>query len=186
MGAKKSRMSLFQRGYTLTELIIVVTILGVVAAIAVPATSSNSNKSLDLAASEFAAAMRFARSESLRTGEPHGFRQESGAKRIRVFRLDDDTSPATIIYDVYHPVEKQLYDIQLDAEPHASADSLNRTATFRSSCNQEESIYFDENGAPWCVDPGTALVTRFEVEMMSGVTSLTVRLDPITGRVTVQ
>jgi len=175
-----------QRGYTLLELVIVVSVLALIAAIAVPEPSASPDKRLELAAEAFAAAMRFARSESLRTGEPHGFRQQSSAKRIRVFRLDDDTSPATIIYDVYHPVDKQLYDIQLDVEPHASADSLNRTATFRSSCNQEGNLYFDENGAPWCVDPGTALVTRFEVEMMSGVTSLTVRLDPITGRVTVQ
>jgi len=186
MGANKSRMSPFQRGYTLTELIIVVTILGIVAAILVPARSSSSDKSLDLAASKFAAAMRFARSESIRTGAPHGFRQESSAKRIRVFRLDTVTSPATIIYDVYHPIDKQLYDIDLDLESLAAADSLNRTAVFRGTCNQVGNIYFDGNGTPWCVDPGTTLVDRFEVDLVSGIASLTVKLDPITGRVTVQ
>ena len=186
MGAKKNRMSPFQSGYTLVELVIVVTVLAVIAAIAVPATSSGSDKPLDLAAQEFAAAMRFARSESIRTGEPHGFRQQSSAKRIRVFRLDTGTNPATLIYDVYHPVDKQLYDFNVDLQSLAAAESLNRTAVFRGTCNQAGNVYFDSNGTPWCVDPGTTLVERFEVDLVSGVSGRTVILDAITGRVTVQ
>ena len=173
-------------GYTLLELVIVVSVLALIAAIAVPGSTSGTDKALDLAAEEFAAAMRFARSESIRTGEPYGFHQQSGAKRIRVFRLDQGTSPATITYDVYHPIDKQLYDVDLNVGSLAAADSLNRTAVFRGTCNQNGNIYFDGNGTPWCVDPGTSLVTRFEVEMVTGIDSLTVKLDPITGRVTVQ
>jgi len=172
-----------QRGYTLVELVIVVTVLAVIAAIAVPATLSNSDKQLDLAAQEFATAMQFARSESMRTGEPHGFRQQSGAKRIRVFRLDQGTSPATIVYDVYHPIDKQFYDIDVTS---LGVDSMSRTPTFRGTCNQNGNIYFDAGGTPWCVDPGTTLVSRFEVEMVSGIHRLTVGLDGITGRVTIQ
>jgi type II secretion system protein H len=175
-----------EHGYTLVELIIVVVVLAVIAAIAVPGTSASSDKRLDLAAQEFATAMRFARSESIRTGDPYGFRQQSSAKRIRVFRLDAGTSPATLIYDVYHPVAKQLYDIDLNVESLAAADSLNRTAVFRGACNQEGNIYFDSNGTPWCADPGTTLVMSFEVDLVSGLSSRTVTLDGITGRVTVQ
>lgn len=175
-----------QAGYTLTELIIVVTILAIVAAIAVPATASNESERLELAAQEIAAAMRFARSEALRTGEPHGFRQQSGAKRIRVFRLDQGTSPATLVYDVYHPVDKQLYDFDLNLQSLAAADSLSRTAVFRGNCNQQGNVYFDANGTPWCADPGTVLLDTFEVDLIMGSSRRTVILDDITGRVAVQ
>lgn len=179
-------MSPFQVGYTLTELVMVVAILGLVAAIAVPSLSSGSGKELDVAAQEFAAAMRFARSETLRTGAPHGFRQQSSAKRIRVFRLDQATSPATLVYDVYHPVDKQLYDVNLDLQSFAAADALNRTAVFRGTCNQQGNIYFDTSGTPWCADPDTILLESFAVEMSLGAASRTVAIDPVTGRVTVQ
>jgi type II secretion system protein H len=176
----------FQLGYTLTELIIVVTIIGIIAAIAIPATSSNPDKSLDLAAQEFAAAMRFARSESIRTGRPHGFRQQSSAKRIRVFRLDQGTSPATLVYDVYHPIDKQLYEFDLNLQSLANADSLSRTAAFRGTCNQTGNVYFDGSGTPWCADPDTVLLERFEVDLVLGSSRRTVTLDDVTGRVTVQ
>ena len=58
-----------QVGYTLVELLITVTIVAVVAAIAVPASAPGEDKELQLVAAEFAAAMRFARSEAIRTAD---------------------------------------------------------------------------------------------------------------------
>ena len=59
---RKSR----SHGVTLVELLVVISILGVVALVAIPDFSSSKPAQLDLAANEFAAAMRFARSESMR------------------------------------------------------------------------------------------------------------------------
>ena len=171
-----------QLGYTLIELIITVTIIAVIAAIAVPAFSSAPDKRLQLAAEEFAAAMRFARTEAMRTGKPHGFRQEVSEKRIRVFRLDEATNPPTLVYDVYHPANKQLYEIPLAAE----AASLNRTPTFRGACNKTANVYFDANGMGWCTDPSTVLLDTFEVQLELGTNQIAVTVDGITGRVTVR
>lgn len=175
-----------QFGYTLIELIITVTIIAVIAAIAVPAFSSAPDKKLQLAAEEFAAAMRFARTESMRTNRPHGFRQQSGAKRIRVFTLDDTTNPPTLVYDAYHPVDKQLYDIQLDSQSLAAADVLTRTPDFRGTCNISGNVYFDTNGTAWCTDPDTVLLNSFQVDFDRGTERRTVIVDGITGRVTVR
>lgn len=174
-----------ERGYTLAELVIVIAILGLVAAVAIPATSPSTEK-LDLAASEFAAAMRFARSEAIRTGEPHGFNQQSSAKRIRAFRLDQGTIPATPIYDVYHPIDKQLYDIDLNQQSLATADSLILNVVFRGACNQTENIYFDGHGTPWCTDPDDILLDQFGVTLVFGSSVKVVTTHGITGRVTVQ
>lgn len=175
-----------ERGYTLVELVIVVTILGVIAAIAVPAFSSGSDKQLQLAAAEFAAAMRFARTESIRVGAPHGFRQRSSTKRVRVFSLDSSVSPPIPVYDVYHPITKQLYDIKLDDHPFAFAETVNHSRTYRGACNSARNVYFDGNGTPRCADPETVLLEQFDVTLTLGSTTRIVTLHGITGRVTVQ
>ena len=179
---RKSR----SHGVTLVELLVVVSILGVVALVAIPDFRSSNPQTLDLAAEEFANAMRFARSEAMRTGEPRGFRQQSGAKRIRVFRPDTGTAPWTLVYDVHHPLSKQLYDIELDTHPFAAADSVSLTPTFTGTCNVQGNIYFDSNGTPRCADPETVLLEQFDVTLTLGTHSRVVTLHGITGRVTVQ
>jgi len=173
-------------GYTLIELIITITIIAVIAAIAVPAFSSAPDKKLQFAAEQFAAAMRFARSESMRTGEPHGFFQQSTDKRMRVFRLDMASNPATLIYDAYHPINKSLYDIDLDLQSLAEADTVVRSTVYRGTCNRKRQVYFDANGTPWCSEPTTVLLESFELTLTSGTRQLVVGLDDITGRVTIR
>lgn len=176
-----------QAAYTLTELIIVVTVLAIVAAIAVPATTSTSTETqLDLAAGKFAAALRFARSEAIRTGVPHGFHDHASVKQLRVYRLDAGTSPPTLVYDVYHPIDKSLYDIDFNLMSVGAVDSINHTIVYRGTCNKDNRIYFDHNGTPWCSDPETVLLEDFEARLSLGTAQATINLDGITGRVTVQ
>jgi prepilin-type N-terminal cleavage/methylation domain-containing protein len=173
-------------GVTLVELLVVVSILGVVALVAIPDFSSSEPAQLDLAANEFANAMRFARSEAIRTGEPHGFRQKSNLQRIRVFRPDTGTAPWTPVYDVYHPVSRQLYDIKLNDHPFAAADSAVRNRVYRGTCNTPRNVYFDRNGIPRCLDPETVFLEQFNVTLTLGTHTRVVTLHGITGRVTVQ
>jgi type II secretion system protein H len=175
-----------ERGYSLPELLAVVIILGVAAAVAIPDISTTNPNKLDLAAEELAQAMRYARSEALRTGEPRGFRQQSSTKRIRVFRPDTSATPWALVYDIYHPVSKQLYDIDLDTHPFVQVDSLSHNRVYRGTCNKPGSIYFDSSGIPRCVDPETVLLEQFDVTLTLGNHTRVVTLNGITGRVTVQ
>lgn len=175
-----------QYGYSLVELVIVVAVLTTLAAMAMPAPTSVASRKLDVAVSEIETAMRFAYSEALRTGQAHGFEQPTGTQRIRVFRLDNATTPPTAVYDVYHPVTKQLYDIDLQQHSLAAVESLALTAVYRSACAQTERFSFDANGTPWCTNPGAVLLESFELSLTLGATSRLVRTDGITGRVSVQ
>ena len=175
-----------ESGYTLVEILIVVSLLGIVAAVAVPNYSSTDPQPLDLAAEEMANAMRFARREAMRLGRPIGFRQNSDNKRIRVFQPDTNTSPWTPIYDIYHPHSKHLYDIQLDSHPFAAVDSLSHNRIYRGTCDSPRNVYFDTNGTPWCSDPNNVLLDQYDITLTLGPHTRVVTLHGISGRVAVQ
>lgn len=175
-----------ESGYSLVELVLVVSILALLAALALPAPPAHDTAKLDVAAAEFAAAARFARSEAQRTGEPHGFQQQTAPARVRVFRLDTSVSPPNPVYDVRHPVTKQLFDVDLAQLGLANADSLSVTAEFRAACSQTDLVAFDARGNAWCTNPETVLLDYFELDIVLGTSSRRVRTDGMTGRVTVQ
>jgi len=175
-----------EQGFNLVELLVVISILGIVASVAVPDISTSNVSRLELAASEIADAMRFARSESMHKGSPRAFNQQSNIQRIRVFRPDMTASPWSPVYDVYHPLSKQPYDIDIKNHSFATANKINHSTTYRGNCNKPNQVYFDLNGTPWCTDPETILLDRLDVTLTTGSNTRTVTLHGITGRVTVQ
>jgi len=175
-----------EHGFSLVELLIVVFILGVAASVAIPDISTTNASRLELAATEIADAMRFARSESMRQGSPRAFKLQEGNQVIRVFRPDTTVSPWIPVYDVYHPLSKQLYDIDIKNHSFATVDNINRNSVYRGTCNKAKQAYFDKNGTPWCPDPETILLDQFVVTLTAGSHTRTVTLHGITGRVTVQ
>lgn len=174
-------------GYTLLELVIVVSVVALIAAIAAPAINSTGpDKQLALIANEFADAMRYARSEAIRTGEPHGFRFLTTQYRIRVFSADTSASPWTWIWDIYHPVNKQLYDYTFPANMAGAAIPVTHFPVYRGTCDRQGAIYFNANGTPRCLEPETVLLDSYRLDIVVGASTASVSLDGITGRVTVQ
>jgi prepilin-type N-terminal cleavage/methylation domain-containing protein len=179
---------LAQTGLSMVELLLVVSILGIVATVAIPSLSTSDHAKLDVAAEEFAQAMRFARSQAIRHNAPYGFRNPPGpgVSRIRVFRLDTSTNPWTPVYDVYHPLSKIPYDIELDTHPLAAVETQSRNATFRGTCNVVANTYFDATGTPWCADPENILLEQLDVTFsLNGITRV-VTVHGVSGRVTIQ
>ena len=118
-----------QVGYTLVEVLVVVVILGVVAA-ALLAThgSVDAEQTLEAAAAEVAAALRFARSEAIRSGEPHGVEASTSTQLVRVYRLDTSASPPVPVYSVRHPVDKKLYHLDFSSDPMLAPVSVTSAA----------------------------------------------------------
>jgi prepilin-type N-terminal cleavage/methylation domain-containing protein len=175
-----------QRAYTLTELLVVIILVGLAATVAMPSLAPGEGRKLDLVASEMANAIRFARDEAMRLGIPMGYRQQSSTRRIRVFSMDTGTTPATIVYDVYHPIDKQIYDRNFEQQPFAFTGGVSQTSTYRGTCNNPGSVFFDAGGIPWCADPDDVLLDRFNVTLTLGSSSRVITLHGITGRVTIQ
>lgn len=175
-----------QRGYTLVELSLAVLIIGIMAATVIPGLMSPEPGKIHLAAQEYADAIRFARSEAMRLRAPHGFRQNAVTNRVRVFRVDTASSPWSEIYDVYHPQKKQLYDLRFDDHAFASLQTLSTLRTYRGTCNRANSIYFDIQGRPRCLDPETVPLDELEVTLISGSHERKLVLQAITGRVVLQ
>ena len=174
------------QGFSLLELLLVLTILGIVAVAAVPSLSSGNQKRLELAASEVAGAMRYARDEALRTGDPRGFELQLNAPRIRVIGADTSTNPWTPRYDVEHPGVHGFYDVDLSSRSYAGIDGATRNTVFHGNCNDPDLIFFDANGMPSCGDSGGALVDQYDVTLVFGSRSLIVSLHGISGRVRIQ
>ncbi|MEN8133147.1 MAG: GspH/FimT family pseudopilin [Pseudomonadota bacterium] len=174
------------QGVTLLELLIVLMVLGIAAAVAIPGLSSSNPHKIELAAEEIAEAMRYARSEAVRSGEPRGFQLQTTEKRIRVVSADTTSNPWTPRYDVEHPVIHNFYDTDLDTHPYADVGSLSRNATFQVNCNDPDLVYFDSSGTPWCGDGGGPLLKQYDVTLSLGSQIRVVSLHSITGRVTIQ
>ena len=178
--------ALRSKGFSLLELLLVLMVLGIVAVAAIPDLSSSDQHRLELAAGEIAGAMRFARSEAIRSGKPHGFQLQTTEARIRVISADTGSNPWTPRYDVEHPGDHDFYDIQLADHPYASIQSMARNASFHGNCNDPELIYFDASGVPWCGDGSGPLLERYDVTLSFGSQSHVVSLHGISGRVTIQ
>ena len=174
------------KGFSLLELLLVLMVVGIVAVAAIPDLSSGDHHRLKLAAGEIAGAIRFARSEALRTGEPHGFQLQTTDARIRVISADTGSNPWTPRYDVEHPGDHDFYDIELADHPYATIQVIVRNASFHGSCNDPDMIYFDTRGTPWCGDGSGPLLEQYDLTLSFGGQSRVVSLHSITGRVTVQ
>jgi len=178
-----------QVGYTLVEVLVVVLIVGVVAAAVIGTYGSvDAEQTLDVAAAEVAAAFRFARSESIRSGEPHGVAASVSTQRVRVYRLDESASPPLQDFSIRHPVDKQLYHLDFSSHPLLAPVKMTIVAFWWSgSIVPTTSLGFDPSGTPK-YDDGVSvrMLSSASITLAAAGRTRLVSVAPMTGRVTVQ
>lgn len=176
-----------KRGYSLIELLIVIVLVGLIAAIAIPAFDSNDEVILDRAAAEVASAFRFAHAEAIRTGQPYGVIANDAAQTVRVYRLDESVDPPIVVYDVYDPFTKQPYDLAFSTD-NSAVEISSSYFKFEGMFSPLSFVGFaGESGVPKYNDSGTIrMLDNGYIRLgLNGLTR-TVAVAPMTGRVTVQ
>jgi prepilin-type N-terminal cleavage/methylation domain-containing protein len=172
-------------GLTLIEVLVAVAILGIVAVAAIPDFSAMDDQRLERAAIEVADAVRFARSEALRTATPHGVHGEVALQRVRVFRLVDSGGTPTPDYTVRNPVDKKVYHLQMDAP--ALGVAVDAVDFSYAGVGPQEYLGFDTTGYPVLDVAGVQRrLTGGTIILSRGVHQRTVRVAAVTGRVTVE
>lgn len=174
-------------GFTLLEVLLATFILGIVALAAIPGLRSDGGEKLDLAAAELASALRFARSEALRTGDLHGVGVLANTETARVRGFQDLAAPFNTQPLVNHPVDKRAYILNVATLPFAAGVGIDRvTASHSGTCARPAVVAFDAIGQPLCGEPPTVRVTQWEAVLVYDGTERTVSVAAGTGRVTVR
>jgi len=173
------------QGISLLEMSLAVLVLSIIAAVAIPNLAANDPVKLDIAAKEIAAAIRFAQSEARRTKSLYGIDTDATNERVRVYRL-----PGLLpVYDVYHPVDKKLYDINLKTHPFAAGvDLVSANFSFSGGLSSSTYLGFNSEGYPKYSAPSgnDAMLTGGTIILGYGGEQRIINISPMTGRVTVQ
>ncbi|MGB5259736.1 MAG: GspH/FimT family pseudopilin [Gammaproteobacteria bacterium] len=177
-------------GVTLVEVLVVVAILGIVAVAAIPDLRSGDDFRLELAAQEIAQALRFARSESVRTGEVHGIQISENTQRVVVYKADMASSPVGMASILYHPVARKPFDFDLDEHPLANGVRITNTQSpFLYENGRRKNLLFTPTGIPYWIVNSSGITYPLEdgtIQLGYGNGSRTVTVAPITGRVAVR
>ncbi len=168
-----------QTGYSLAEMLVVVALLGLIALVAVPTFQAHKSADVDVAVAELGAAMRYARSEAMRTGTPHGFAYDPASGTLQLYSLDHLQQP---VFDILHPLTKQLYAYQFALHPLFEGLQLAGAMQFEGVKHTQ--LTFDpRDGSPYALIAGARhRLDEAWTSVSDGARSVTLRVQPVTGR----
>ena len=189
LGNKKRQH--LSNGYSLTEILIVVAILGIIAAVVVPNLSSTDTKKLDLAANEVAQAFRFVRGEAIRTGEIHAITISQTTQKISTYKADLTTTSLGKEYILTHPIDKKPYEDTITTLSLTPGVSISNTQDpfLYPTTGRRKSLAFDASGTPiWIILSSNTTYPLKDgmVQLSYGDEQRVVRVAPVTGRVTIE
>ena len=163
-------------GFTLIEILVVVVILGIAAAIVVPAIGSRSDLKATSAARMIMADLIYAQNRSISQQKKHYIRFDKTAQTYEVL---EQISPSAVL--IKHPVEASNFVVNLGnngAKP--IRDVTLDTITF----DGKTILAFDELGTPLAYDASTSTDTPMnagKIILACGTLKLTITIEPFSG-----
>ncbi len=174
-------------GFTLFELVFVVALIGVLASVALPSVRPSQSAKLDLAATQVAEAIRFARNEAIRTGDPTYVEIDPSTDRLLIAVAD--LSGATVVAGttLRHPIDLKRLDIIVSAAAATAGVEFTNDPFDYPLGGRQPSVVFDGQGLPFSKITGTyQRMVSSEAELVLGDLRRSVSVAPLTGRVTIQ
>ncbi len=179
-----------EKGVTLADTMIVVAIISVFAVIVAPSFSSSSKYELDFAVREISAAIRFARSEALRTGDVYGVDINQTTNQLTIYKADLSAIPVAQEFVAYHPINKDLYDYNLSNDFNLSdinISNLNDPFLYTDSLRRK-SLLFTAHGSPVWIDSNSGAIHQLQngvIQVNAKSHSQSINIEPFNGRVTI-
>jgi prepilin-type N-terminal cleavage/methylation domain-containing protein len=173
------------RGFTLVEILVVVTILGIAAAIIIPQMGTRGDLKAAAAARLVMADLIYAQNRAIATQTKH-YVIFNTASSPKSYRLATSITP---LVNVIHPITKEsqyLVTFGANGSPGLSDISLGTV-----SLEGKTTIAFDELGVPYYYDPGTNTTTALStsgastIAVTCGTFTLTISVEPYTGEIKV-
>jgi prepilin-type N-terminal cleavage/methylation domain-containing protein len=178
-------------GFTLLELMVVLVILGAVAALARLASDPVRPAQLEAAARDVVQALRFAQADAIRSGAYRVVDCSVTTNTIRIYALNMVPKPPIedTVTPIKHPVDKKLYLLALAARAGTGMVQLDSCQFVFSGGPTISRVAFGSDGAPVYV--GGPVSTDIKplasgvLQVSAGTHRRTISVDPRTGRITV-
>ena len=167
-------------GFTLVEILVVVVILGITAAVVVPQIGSRDDLRTTSMARVLMSDLLYAQNRAVTLQRVQYVRFDPEAE---VYEVMESFAPPVVIQ---HPVDKKVFRVLLGA---GRSDDLRTVTLDTVNLNGHPVIAFDELGTPHSYDPSTGARTPLaapgEVTLASGEYRMTIRIEPFSGELTV-
>lgn len=167
-----------QRGFTLVEILMVVVILGIVAAIIVPQIGQRNDIKLASAARVMIADLSYAQSRAISSQHKHYVLLESTQ-----YTLKSRSTSTDPLENITHPTNPGSYITSFNTGP------LTGVTVLETDIGGFDALAFDELGSPLAYDAETdtssTLSSPGTIRIQSGTLIMTISIEPYTGEMSV-
>jgi prepilin-type N-terminal cleavage/methylation domain-containing protein len=164
------------RGFTLVEILCVVVILGISAAIIIPQIGTRDDVRTASMARVLMADMQFAQSRAVSLQKAHYVRFNTTNNTYEVL---DQLSPSDHL--ITHPITKNNFSVTLGS---ARKDDLKTVVLDQVTFDGRTIVMFDDLGTPYWVDGttfNTGAMAAGSIRLRSGTYTMTITIEPYSG-----
>ena len=162
--------------FTLIEMLVVVVILGIAAAISIPMMGSAGSVQIRSAANEIAADIEYAKSMAISHGQCYSIVFDSSTESYEILRESGGS-----LVSIDHPV-KRGFDYVIEFGAGSGLDNVEITS---ADFDTSSTVTFDYLGSPYSGTGTTSPLNSGSIVLSGGSETITVNVEAVTGYVSI-